>query len=309
MVAFALFAACSSGGTDKVKAAQARVTKAQQGVTDAQANLDKTTSQFCSDTKDYINTIDRYGKVFDQSAVTVGDVKTAGADLAKPQATVESSAGAVSTAGDALAKANQELVDAQAALVEAQASAASQSLPPTTQASTTTTTPLVSVATVDRVKKAEADFESATQSVTDQTPLAQATVELNSAGFALQATWLQLLKEAGCLTDEQDLKAVGAIQDYTVALQTALQTTGFYQGDIDGIYGPTTAQAVESLQAAHGLPQTGWLDRATSAALDAELASKGSAVTRQSLTQTAAVQSTLKLAGYWTGLDRRPMDA
>jgi peptidoglycan hydrolase-like protein with peptidoglycan-binding domain len=300
-VALALLAACSGGGTDKVKAAQTRVTKAQQGVTDAQANLDKAKTQFCSDTKDYIATVDRYAKVFDQSAVTVGDIKTGGADLAKPRATVESSADAVTAAGDALAKANQELVDAQAALVEAQASAASQSLPPTTKASTTTTAPPVAPATVDRVKKAESDFASATQGVTDQTPLAQATVEVNSAAFALQIAWLQLFNEAGCLTDEQHQKAAIAIHDYTVALQTSLQATGFYSGEIDGIYGPTTAQAVQQLQTAHGLPPTGWLDRATSAALDAELASKGTAITRQALTQTAAVQSTLKLAGYWTG--------
>ena len=293
-------AACS-GSTDNVSAAQKRVTNAQKAVADAQSALDAKTTQFCGDTRDYITTLDRYGKVFDQSAVTVGDVNTAGADLEKPSSAVTASAAAVRSAGDDLAKANQELSDAQAALVVAQASAASSSPPPTTPQSTTTTEPLVSPATVDRVKTAEDDFTAATQAVTPQTPLAQATVQVNSAAFALQVAWLQLFNEAGCLTDEQHKKAATALFDYTTAVQTALHTAGFYNGEIDGVYGPTTAAAVQELQTANGLPATGWVDRATAAALDAAVLAKGGAAATQALTHTAAVQSTLKLAGYWTG--------
>jgi peptidoglycan hydrolase-like protein with peptidoglycan-binding domain len=89
--------------------------------------------------------------------------------------------------------------------------------------------------------------------------------------------------------------------EYTVALQTALQTTGHYDGKIDGIYGPATVDAVKKLQTASGLPVTGYVDRATAAALNSAMASKGGAAATHALAQTAAVQSTLKLAGYWTG--------
>ena len=301
LAACALIAACSSDSTNKVTAAQTRVTQAEKGVTDAQAAFDKATAQFCGDTKDYVLALDRYGKAFDQSAATVGDIKTVGADLENPRATVVSSAEAVPPARDDLAKAKQELADAQAALAAAQASAASQTLPSTTAPSTTTTAPLVPPETVDRVKKAEADFTAATQGVTDQTPLTQATVQVNSAALALQVAWLQLFNQAGCFSDEQHQKAATALQDYTASLQTALHTTGFYNGEIDGVYGPSTAEAVQQLQTKHALPTTGWVDRATANALDAELLASGGAAATQALTHTAAVQSTLKLAGYWTG--------
>jgi len=296
-----LLGACSSDGTNPVTAAQKRVTNAEKAVADAQSALDKATNQFCGDTKDYITTLDRYGKVFDQSAATVGDMKTAGADLERPRSSVTASADAVKEASDGLDKAKQDLTDAQAALAAAQASAASVSVAPTTAPSTTTTAPLVAPATVDRVKRAEDDFSSATEGVTDQTPLTQATVQVNSAAFALEMAWLQLFNEAGCLTDDQQQKAATAVHDYTVALQTALQATGYYSGEIDGVYGPTTAAAVQTLQSSNGLPATGWVDRATAAALDAAVAAKGGAAATQALTHTAAVQSTLKLAGYWTG--------
>jgi peptidoglycan hydrolase-like protein with peptidoglycan-binding domain len=113
--------------------------------------------------------------------------------------------------------------------------------------------------------------------------------------------WLQLFNEAGCFTDEQQQKAATAVHDYTAALQTALHTTGYYAGEVDGVYGPSTAEAVQQLQTQNRLPPTGWVDRATAAALDAELLAKGGATATKELTQTAAVQSTLKLAGYWTG--------
>ena len=50
--------------------------------------------------------------------------------------------------------------------------------------------------------------------------------EYNSAAFALEVAWLRLFDDAGCLTDEQHAKAVNALYEYTIALQTALQTTG-----------------------------------------------------------------------------------
>jgi peptidoglycan hydrolase-like protein with peptidoglycan-binding domain len=59
--------------------------------------------------------------------------------------------------------------------------------------------------------------------------------------------------------------------------------------------------AVEDLQATHGLPVTGTVDKATDAALQADLAAQGATQAQATLTSTAALQQTLKLAGYWDG--------
>jgi peptidoglycan hydrolase-like protein with peptidoglycan-binding domain len=137
--------------------------------------------------------------------------------------------------------------------------------------------------------------------MTDNTPILKATATFNSAAFALEIAWLRALDDAGCLTDEQHKKAEAALTEYTVALQNALKTTGFYTGEVDGVYGPSTLDAVKKLQTANGLPPTGYVDRATAAALSAAMAAKGGDVATRALAHTAAVQSTLKLAGFWTG--------
>ena len=170
-----------------------------------------------------------------------------------------------------------------------------------TTAEATTTTTVVSQLTVDRVKQAESDLTKAAEGITDQTPLAKAGAAFNSAAFALEVTWLQLLAEAGCLSDEQHAQAVTKVRDYTVALQTQLQLAGYYKGKVDGVYGPDTVDAVKKLQTDSGLPATGFVDRATALALDAKVQAIGANAATQSLTQTAAVQSVLKVAGYWTG--------
>ena len=58
---------------------------------------------------------------------------------------------------------------------------------------------------------------------------------------------------------------------------------------------------MEALQKAHGLPVTGTVDKATAAALQADLQAKGGAAAQTAVTSTAAVQQTLKLAGFWDG--------
>jgi peptidoglycan hydrolase-like protein with peptidoglycan-binding domain len=113
--------------------------------------------------------------------------------------------------------------------------------------------------------------------------------------------WLQLFNQAGCVTTEQQQKAATAIHDYTVALQTDLKTAGYYTGEVDGVYSPQTADAVKKLQSANKLPTTGWVDQATAAALDEAVQAKGAASARQATVEASAVQSTLALAGYWTG--------
>ena len=297
----ALMVAACGGNDGGVEAAQARVTEAQQALTAAQTAYDEARVGFCEETKEYVTAIDRYGKVFDDKAATVGDIKTAGADLAEPRDAVATGAQAVKDAQDDRNKAAQDLAEAEAALVTAKAASGTSVAATPTSTAPTSTAPLLPAATVDRVEAAESDLTAAAEGITDQTPLQQATTQFNSAAFALEVAWLRLFADAGCLTDDQQVKAQQAVHDYTVALQTSLQTAGYYGGEIDGIYGPLTVTAVEELQNANGLPVTGLVDGATATALSAAVAAKGGAAAAQALAHTAAVQSTLKLAGYWTG--------
>ncbi|HET7487579.1 MAG TPA: peptidoglycan-binding domain-containing protein [Acidimicrobiales bacterium] len=300
MVLALVVAACGDSGGSPVDTAQKKVSAKEKALSDAQSSFTDASAAFCADAKDYIAAIDRYGKLFTTSSATVGDVKTAGKDLAQPRSEVLDSAQTAAAAHAEVANAEQELADAKADLAAAQA-AASGSSTSSSSSTTTTTQPLVPTATVDRVKKAESDLETASKGITDQTPLAQAAIVYNSAAFALEVAWLQLFAQAGCLTDEQAQQAQAAVRDYTVALQSALHTAGYYDGEIDGVYGPSTADAVKELQTASGLPATGYVDQATAAALTSVLMAKGGVAATTAVAHTAAVQSTLKLAGYWTG--------
>jgi murein L,D-transpeptidase YcbB/YkuD len=295
--------ACSGESVTGVQAAQQRVSDAEKAVEEAKAALTQANSAFCTQTKDYITAIDRYGKVFSDDAATVGDVKTLGADLAQPRESTVASAQAVLDAHEALNKANQELADARAALASVQASASGKpgTTPPSTPSLATPSSPEVPTASVDRVKQAEADLEAATQKVTEQTPVKEAGETFNSAAFALEVSWLNLFADAGCLTDEQSKEAVAAVRDYTAALQTNLTTAGYYDGKVDGVYGADTVKAVEKLQTDAGLPATGLVDRATSAALDEAVARKSGSAAEQDTIEATSVQTTLKLAGYWAG--------
>ncbi len=113
--------------------------------------------------------------------------------------------------------------------------------------------------------------------------------------------WLKLYGDAGCLPDDQAQQAQAAVAAYTTTLQQDLATAGYYVDAVDGIYGPATVGAVEALQKANGLPATGTVDKATAEALQAELLALGGATAQQTVATTAAVQQTLKLAGFWDG--------
>ena len=54
-------------------------------------------------------------------------------------------------------------------------------------------------------------------------------------------------------------------------LRTTLTQLDYYDGPIDGVYGPATVDAVKRLQADSGLRETGFVDQATSQAIDALL--------------------------------------
>ncbi len=294
-----LLPAAACGGDDDddvepVEAAEARVRDAETAVADADAAFDEASAAFCEEAEQYVDAVDRYGRLITEGDTTVGDVTTAADDLADPRHSVESSAEDVAAARDDVAEANQELVEATEALATAQSSS-------TVEVTTTTTPPPPDPATVDRVEEAEADLGSAAEGISEDTTLVDASTSLNAAAFALEVAWLHLYADAGCLTSEQEAEAVRAVADYTTALQTQLQLAGLYDGPIDGIYGPSTVAAVEALQTDADLPVTGFVDEATAGALSAAVAGVSGVAADEAVIHTTAVQSALKLAGYWPG--------
>jgi peptidoglycan hydrolase-like protein with peptidoglycan-binding domain len=287
-----------------VAVAQARVTQKEAALSAAKSEATAASAAFCTASQTYITAVDRYGDVLNATAPTVGDVRSAGQELAAPRQTAFDGAEAATRAHQQVSVAEQELATAKTALEVAQAQA--QGNTPTTAtspktSSTTTPAPLVPAATTNRVKQADTDFQTAMAGITTETPLVQAAQRFNAAAVALEMSWLALFADAGCLTDPQQQQAQAAVHDYTVALQGSLGEAGYYKGEVDGIYGPATVEAVEALQKAHGLPVTGTVDKATSAALQADLQAKGGAAAQTAVASTAAVQQTLKLAGFWDG--------
>ena len=85
------------------------------------------------------------------------------------------------------------------------------------------------------------------------------------------------------------------------ALQTQLQQAGYYEGEIDGLYGPQTVDGVKRLQSDNGLPPTRVRRRGTPTRSEDTLAELGRQAAEQELTQIAALQTVLTLTGYWTG--------
>ncbi len=295
-----VLAGCDSGGDgdSDLKAAEARVAAKEKALVEAKADLVEKSAAFCGASESYITAIDRYGDVLTNTATTVGDVNDAGTDLAQPREDVMAGAEEAVAANEALADAEQELADAKAELA---ALSTPGSATATTSTGTASPTPLLPAATVKLVQDAEAQFSTAREGITDETPLTQASQQFNAAAVALEMSWLRLLSDAGCLTDERQKQAEKAVRDYTTALQKSLRDAGYYEAEVDGVYGPATVDAVLALQKAHGLPNTGTVDKATADALQADLAAKGGATAVQEVASTAAVQQTLKLAGFWDG--------
>jgi len=285
-------------GNGALKVAEARVSAKEKDLADAKADLTSKSADFCDASQTYITALDRYGDVLSQTSPTVGDVKEAGTDLERPREDALSDAEAAVAAQQEVVEATQELAEAKAALAAAKDPGTAAA---STPSGTTSPKPLAPEATVNRVHQAESEFSAAQQGITDETPLSRATPQFNAAAVALEMSWLRLFSDAGCLTDEEQVQAEAAVRDYTTALQTALRDAGYYDGAVDGVYGPATVEAVEALQKAHGLPSTGTVDKATADALDADVAAQGGAAAQEALVSTAAVQQTLKLAGYWDG--------
>ena len=293
---------CSSDpAVTPVEAAQAEVAAKEKALADAEAEATATAAAFCEASATYITALDRYGDVLNETAPTVGDVKDAGKDLTAPREDTKAAADAAVSAREQVTQAEQDLADAQAALAAAEAASPGET-PAEVQASQVPSPePAADPATVARVEQAEAEFAAAQAGITDKTPLVQAGQQFNSAAVALQMSWLALFADVGCLTDAQQEQAATAVRDYTLALQQDLADAGYFEGEVDGVYGPETVEAVQALQKANGLPETGTVDKATEAALRAELEAAGGAAAQEEMASTAALQQTLKLAGYWDG--------
>ena len=295
-----LVACGSDGGDSALEVAQARVEAKEKALSAAREDATAATAAFCEASSAYVLGLDRYGDVLTATAPTVGDGNDAGAELSEPREEAIGSAEAAVEAQQAVTVAEQELAEAQATLAAAEKGSSGTSSPQS-PSGTPSPTPLAPAETVDRVKQADADFTAAQQGISPGTPIDEASQQFNAAAVALEMSWFRLLADAGCLTDEQEKRAQAALRDYTTALQKSLTETGHYDGKVDGVYGPATVDAVESLQQSHGLPVTGTVDKATDTALRTELAAKGGAAAQQAIASTAAVQQVLKLAGYWQG--------
>ncbi len=144
---------------------------------------------------------------------------------------------------------------------------------------------------------AEQDLARTARGITAETALVDAGAAYNSAALALEIAWLNLLNEAGCLSEQRQAQALSQLAAYTTALQTDLKRAGYDPGPVDGIYGPQTVAAVQQLQTDSGLPVTGFVDEATARALKVKL----DAVGQQESMETAALQTALKVTGFWNG--------
>ncbi|MDY0910147.1 peptidoglycan-binding domain-containing protein [Microbacterium sp. CFBP9034] len=297
-LAVVVLASCSGEVTD-VDRAKARVSAEEKNVAQAEADLASAVESFCGTSRTYITALDRYGDILTDTAPTVGDVRDAGSDLTDLRDDAFDGAEAAAAAQQSLVSAEQELATATAALALAEAGTPAPS--DGTGSEQPQPTPLAPTASVERVKQADEEFSAAQDATTDETTLADASEQFNSAAVALEMAWLRLFADAGCIPDEQQQAALAAVSGYTASLQQSLADAGHYAGSVDGIYGPETVSAVEDLQKANGLPVTGTVDKATAEALNSELLALGGAAAQEAVASTAAVQQTLKLAGFWDG--------
>jgi len=295
-----------SGGDDEdpatdLERAQADVAAKEKALAEAQDEAQQATEAFCTGSIDYVKALDRYGDVITSEAPTVGDVVAGGADLREPREDALAAGQTAQRARQDVADAENSLAEANAQLAALEASASGEAAEPQEETPSAEATPLAPADAVNRVKQADADFTATQQGISDDTPLDQASQQFNAAVVSLEMAWMQLVVQAGCLNDDQRVAAQEAARAYTTALQQSLADAGYYTLAVDGIYGPGTVLAVEDLQSTHGLPVTGTVDKATDAALQADLAAQGAVQAEASLTSTAALQQTLKLAGYWDG--------
>lgn len=109
------------------------------------------------------------------------------------------------------------------------------------------------------------DGEAPKDGVTDGTGLLEQPVPVEATAAQLR---VQRGSEAkgGFLTFALRIGALDP-EDVVSGVQARLNNLGFFCGNVDGVAGPRTAQAIRSFQKQHGLPQSGRVDAATSAKL------------------------------------------
>lgn len=226
-------------------------------------DIEEAQAQFCTDVEAYVTALDTYGGLFEDVELTVGDVQSAGDELEPARDAVLDSAAQFQEAvqADPESAVDIEIVDPES---------------------------------IEVVEEAEAAFDDAVAGIDQRTLVTEAGVSFTSAAYALQVAWARLFADAGCLDDEGLANATQWVTEYVTALQTDLATAGYYTGEIDGIYGPGTIDAVERLQEDFDLPVTGLLDPASQAALAEVLGQQESA-------QVAALQGILTATGYYGG--------
>ncbi|HXV72293.1 MAG TPA: peptidoglycan-binding domain-containing protein [Acidimicrobiia bacterium] len=183
--------------------------------------------QFCSDVEAHVAAIGEYGGLFEDVELTVGDVKSAQDDLEPSLEAVEESAAVF-----------REAVETD----------------PTSGLSLE----LVEPETIEAVADAEAVFADASD-IDDRTPIVDAGVGFSSAAYQLEVAWVRLFADAGCLEGDAQAEAAAQqwVSDYVAGIQADLRTIGYYEGDVDGLYGPLTIEAVERFQEDNDLPVTG----------------------------------------------------
>ena len=226
-------------------------------------DIEEAQAQFCTDVEAYVTALDTYGGLFEEVELTVGDVQSAGDELEPAREAVLDSAAQFQEAveADPDSAVDIEIVDPES---------------------------------IEVVEEAEAAFDDAVAGIDQRTLVSEAGVSFTSAAYALQVAWARLFADAGCLDDEGLANATQWVSEYVTGLQTDLATAGYYTGEIDGIYGPGTIDAVERLQEDFDLPVTGLLDPASQAALAEVLGQQESA-------QVAALQGILTATGYYGG--------
>ena len=273
-----LLGACSSDDSDDTTA-----------TTEAEPDVEQALSTFCEDGDTYVEALDTYGQIFTEEEPTVGDLKEGADPLMDAREQAQDSGDDLKAA---IEQQEEEVAEAEEdAMKEAEEAKEAGEEPPSTT-STSLVEVDVSEDTLAGVENAEGDFTATTEGIDDSTPLSEASVSLTSAAYALEVTWLALLTEAGCVDDEGE--SLAQVREYVAAVQSDLETAGYYKGKIDGIWGTETATAVKELQAANGLPETGYLDPPSQAALADELAGQES-------NQVSALQGVLKSLGFYDG--------
>ena len=226
-------------------------------------DIEEAQAQFCGDVEEYVTALDTYGGLFEDVELTVGDVQSAGEDLEPAREAVLDSAARFQEAVEADPDSAVDIV-------------------------------LVDPESIEVVEEAEAAFDDAVAGIDQRTLVTEAGVSFTSAAYQLQVAWTRLFLDAGCLDEEGLANASEWITEYVTALQTDLATAGYYTGEIDGIYGPETIEAVEQLQEEFDLPVTGLMDPASQAALAEVLGQQESA-------QVAALQGILTATGHYSG--------